>query len=232
MNVKAIRTTIFPPRGNLLSFIGKYLPRILDGGILVVTSKIIALAEGRLVPKTDDKTKMKIIRQESDLVIPTKRVCLTVKDGMAMANAGVDESNGNGQIILLPRDSYRAAARIRNFFKRQQHLKHFGVVVTDSRCWPLRAGITGAALGYAGFKGLKKYRGQPDIFGRPFKYSRVNVADSLATAAVFCMGEGNEQRPLALITEAPVKFVNKIDRNEVKISIKEDMYGPLFRKIK
>jgi coenzyme F420-0:L-glutamate ligase len=232
MKIRTIKTAIFLPNGKLLPFISKYLPRLSEGSILVVTSKIVALAEGRFVAKTDAATKDRIIKRESEMVMPTKYVCLTIKDGMVMANAGVDESNGNGRIILLPRDSYKAATKIRNYFRRKYQLKNFGVIITDSRCLPLRAGITGIALGYAGFKGLKKYQGQPDIFGRPFKYSRVDAADSLATAAVFCMGEGDERQPLALISGARVEYTNKIDKDELKIDIKEDIYGPLFRKIR
>jgi coenzyme F420-0:L-glutamate ligase len=232
MKIRTIKTAIFPPNGQLLPFISKYLPTLADKSVLVVTSKIVALAEGRFVTKTNAAAKEKIIRRESEMMIPTKHVYLTVKDGTVMANAGVDESNGDGRIILLPKDSYKAATRIRNHFKKKYHLKGFGVIITDSRCLPLRAGVTGVALGYAGFKGLKRYQGQPDIFGRPFKYSRVAVADSLATAAVLCMGEGDERRPLALISNAPVEYTNKIDKNELKIDIKEDIYGPLFRKIR
>jgi coenzyme F420-0:L-glutamate ligase/coenzyme F420-1:gamma-L-glutamate ligase len=232
MKIKAIKTVIFPPGGNLLLFIAKYLPKISDRSILVVTSKIVALSEGRFVTKTDEAAKEKIIRQESDLVIPTKYVYLTIKDGVVMANAGVDESNGNGRIILLPKDSFVAATKIRNWLKKKYQIKNVGVIVSDSHCLPLRAGITGVALGYAGFKGLKNYQGQLDIFGRPFQYSRVNVADSLVTAAVLCMGEGREKQPLALITNAPVEYTERINKEELKIDIKEDIYGPLFRKIK
>lgn len=231
MKVKAIKTTIFPLHGNLLSFITKYLPRISNRSILVITSKIIALSEGRVV-KDDKGIKEKIVRKESELVLPTKYVFLTIKDGMIMANAGLDDSNGNGLIILLPKDSFNSAVKIRNYFKKKYQLKDFGVIITDSRCLPLRAGVVGAALGYAGFKGLKSYEGKPDIFGRLFKYSRVDIADSLATAAVLVMGEGKEKQPLAIISEAPVEYTNKVNKDELKIDIKEDLYGPLFSQIK
>lgn len=231
MKVKAIKTALFLPHGNLLSFIAKYLPKISDQSILVITSKIVALSEGRLV-KDNKRIKDQIIKRESELVLPTRDVFLTIKDGMIMANAGLDESNGNGQIILLPQDSFKAAAKIRNYFKKKFRLKNFGVIITDSRCLPLRAGIVGAALGYAGFKGLKSYAGQSDLFGRPFQYSRVDIADSLATAAVLCMGEGRERRPLVMISGAPIEYSEKINKNELKIDIHEDLYGPLFRKIK
>ena len=232
MKITAIKTTVFKPRADLLLFMEKYLPRIAEGDILVVTSKIVALAEGRFVAKINETEKQKIIKQESELVLPTKYVCLTVKDGIVMANAGVDESNANGGLILLPPDSFRSAEKIRSHFQKKHRLKKLGVIITDSRCLPLRAGIVGVALGYAGFEGLKDYRQSKDIFGRPFHYSRVDVADSLATAAVVCMGEGREQQPLAIISDAPVKYSKKLYPNELKIDIKEDIYGPLFRKIK
>lgn len=199
--------------------------------ILVVTSKIVALAEGRVEKNINENSKMEIIKKESEFVFPTKYVCLTIKDGIVMANAGVDESNANGDIILLPRNSFLAASKIRNHFKKKFNLKNLGVIVTDSRCLPLRSGITGVALGYAGFQGLKDYRKKLDIFGRPFHYSRVDVADSLATAAVYCMGEGDEKQPLAIIGNSGVTFCERTNKNELKIDIKEDIYGPLFKEI-
>lgn len=232
MKIKTIKTRIFQPKDDLLLFIDRYLPRIPEKSVLVVTSKIVALAENRVVKKNDTITKEKIIRRESEFVLPTKYVYLTIKDGLVMANAGVDESNSNGRIILLPRDSFRAAVIIRDHFRKKYKLRNFGVIITDSRCLPLRAGIVGVALGYAGFKGLKDYQGQPDIFGRPFQYSRVDMADSLATAAVVCMGEGREKQPLAIISGAPIEYTDRVNKDELKIDIREDMYGPLFRKIR
>jgi len=111
-------------------------------------------------------------------------------------------------------------------------IKNLGVLITDSRLFPLRAGIVGAAIGYAGFKGVKDYRGTGDIFGRILKLSRTDIADSLATAAVVCMGEGREQQPLALITDAPVVFTEKVNKKELYIDPREDLYQPLFEKIK
>ena len=112
--------------------------------------------------------------------------------------------------------------------KKYFGLKKIGIIITDSRTAPLRAGVTGVALGYAGFGGIKDYRGKPDIFGRKFHFSRVNIADSLATSAIFVMGEGNEQCPLAVIEKAPVNFCEKILQKELIIDIEEDMYRPFF----
>ena len=231
MIVKPIKTEVFQECENLFSFIVKHIKSIPEKSILVITSKVVALSEGRTVVAKDERAKEKIIRKESDFAVPTKFVWLTLKDGMLMASAGIDESNANGKLILLPRDSYKTADEIRKKLKKYFGVKKIGIIITDSRTAPLRAGVTAVALGYAGFSGIKDYRGKPDIFGRKFHFSRVNVADSLATSAVFVMGEGNERYPLAIIEdieEASVKFREKVSRKEVIIGIEDDMYKPFF----
>ena len=198
---------------------------------MVVTSKIVALAENRTAIIKDTKTKEKLIKAESDLAIPTKLVWLTVKDNQVMATAGIDESNAKGKLILLPKNSFKTAAILRRALMKKYKIKNLGILITDSRTAPLRAGVTGTALGHAGFAGIKNYCGQPDIFGRKFKFSRVNVADSLAAAAVLVMGEGREKQPLAVIQDGPIKFCGKIKADELKINLKDDMYRPFFLKL-
>ena len=149
-----------------------------------------------------------------------------------MAAAGIDESNAQGKLVLLPKDSFVAAAKLHKVLLKKYKIKNLGILITDSRVLPLRAGVVGVALGYAGFKGIKDYRGQADIFGRVLKMTKVDIADSLATAAVLLMGEGNEQKPLAIIEDMPVEFLNKVNRKELIISLEDDLYAPLFGKIK
>jgi len=231
MIIKPIKTRVFKEGEGLFTFIGHYFKKLPERSVVVVTSKIVALAEKRTAVVKNNQTKEKLIRAESELAIPTKYVWLTIKDGMVMASAGIDESNANGKLILLPKDSFNTARLLRKKLQKEYGVKQLGVLITDSRTIPLRAGVTGVALGYAGFRGIKDYRGTPDIFGRKFKFSRTDVADSLATAAVFVMGEGDEQQPLAIIGEAPIEFCDKINRQELHIDIREDMYRPLFSKL-
>lgn len=228
MIVTPIRTRIFKEKEDLEAFIVEHVPSLSEGAILVVTSKIVALAEGRTA---DPKDREKIIEEESELVIRTKYTWLTIKDGTVMASAGVDESNADGKLVLLPRDSFAAAEVLREKLRRRFDLKNLGVLVTDSRLLPLRAGVVGVALGYAGFKGVRDYRGAKDIFGRAMQYSRTDVADSLATAAVLEIGEGAEQQPLCVIENAPVEYIEVVDRNELHIDIKDDVYRPLFENL-
>ncbi|MDO8520854.1 MAG: coenzyme F420-0:L-glutamate ligase [bacterium] len=231
MIVKPIKTRVFKEGEDLVGFITDYIPRLRKESIVVVTSKIISLSERRTALVKNAKTKERLIRRESEFAIPTKYVWLTVTDGMVMASAGIDESNANGKLILLPKDSFRTARFLRKKLQQKYGVTRLGVLVTDSRTIPLRAGVTGVALGYAGFRGVKDYRGTPDIFGRKFKFSRTDVADGLAAAAVLVMGEGDEQQPLALIEKAPVEFCDASNRRELRISIQDDMYRPLFAKL-
>lgn len=231
MIIRAIKTRIFQEGNNLFSFVTDYFKKIPEKSVLVVTSKIVALEEKRTAIVKDEKSKEILIRKESEFAMPTKYVWLTIKDGIVMASAGIDESNANGKLILLPKDSFKTARVLRKKLQKKYKVRNLGVLITDSRTIPLRLGVTGVALGYAGFRGLKDYRGKPDIFGRKFKFSSANMADSLATAAVLVMGEGRERQPLAIIERAPVEFCDRINRKELHIDIKEDMYRPLFSKI-
>ena len=231
MIIQPIKTRVFQEGDDLFAFITNYFKKLPEKSVVVVTSKIVALAEKRTSVALNDKAKEKLIRAESEFAIPTKYVWLTIKDGMVMASAGIDESNAKGKLILLPKDSFKTARVLRNKLRRKYGMRHLGVLISDSRTIPLRAGVTGVTLGYAGFRGVKDYRGKPDIFGRKFKFSRTDVADSLAAAAVLVMGEGNERQPLAIIEGAPVEFCDRVNRDELRIDLQEDMYRPLFLKL-
>ncbi|MES2409413.1 MAG: coenzyme F420-0:L-glutamate ligase [Patescibacteria group bacterium] len=237
MIVKPIKTRIFNENEDLISFIKTYINKLKENSVLVITSKIVALAEGGTIIVMSKKEKEAIMRKESKAVIKTKIVNLTLKDGMLMAGAGIDESNANGKLVLLPRDSFKVANELHQKLKKIYKIKNLGIIITDSRTFPLRAGVIGVTTGFAGFKGIRDYRGRPDIFGRKMQFSRTNNADCLATAAVFLMGEADETCPLAIIEGAPLEFIDqKTRRNALSISIESDMYKPLLmpliRKIK
>ena len=232
MLVKPIKTRVFLENENLISFIKDHIKVCGEDSVIVITSKVVALSEGRVVEIENEKTREQVIKRESQYAMRTKYTWLTIRDNMVMSSAGVDESNANGKIILLPKDSFLSAKKIRQALIKHYKLKNLGVLITDSRLVPLRNGITGVAMGYAGFKGIKKYKGTPDIFGRKLKLARTDMADSLAAAAVLVMGEGKEQMPLCVIKDAPVEFTERVNKKELEINIKEDLYQPLFEKIK
>jgi coenzyme F420-0:L-glutamate ligase len=234
MNIKTIKTRIFKENEDLFKFVSTYVRKIPERSVIVITSKIVALSEGRTRMISNEKEKEILIKSESEFALKTKYVWLTIKDGALIANAGIDESNVEGgegkKVILLPSDSYKAASLMRKQLMKHYGVRELGVLITDSRLLPLRAGVVGVSLGYAGFRGVRDYRGTTDIFGRKLKMTRTDIADALATSAVLEMGEGDECRPLAILTRATIYFVAKIDPNELYIDPKEDMYGAFFRK--
>ncbi len=231
MKIEAVKTRVFQENESLIAFISKYIKNLKENSILVVTSKIVALSEGRVVENKNETQKNKLIRRESAFAMKTKIVWLTIRSGMVMANAGIDDSNANGKLILLPKDSFKSAQKIRSYLRKKHKIKNLGIIIADSGLLPLRNGVIGMARGYVGFKGIKNYTNKKDIFGRKFKYTKTNIADSLATAATVCMGEGNEKQPLALITNAPVVFTKKIERKEMLIKKSNDIFYPLLKNL-
>ena len=235
MFVEPIHTRIFETGESLCNFIVRFVPKVKEKTILVVTSKIVALSQGRVIPgKISEKEKEKWIKKESDRYIKTKWCYLTLANGHWCANAGIDQSNAkSGGLILWPKNPYNVAEHLRKNLQKYYLVKNLGVVITDSRIFPLRAGVHGVAIGYAGFKGLRNYIGTKDLFGRRLKMTKTNIADSLATAAVLAMGEGNEQTPLAIIEGANIVFTSsRIRTNELRINPKDDMYRPIFERRK
>jgi coenzyme F420-0:L-glutamate ligase len=235
MHIIPIKTRIFKARGSLADFIISQIPGLEDKSVLVVTSKIVALAQGRMTGKLKNrKEKEKWIEKESEEFYRTKWCYLCLKNGHWCANAGVDESNvEGGGIILWPEKIYEEAEKLKKQLARHYKIKNLGILITDSRIFPLRSGVIGVALGYAGFKGLRNYIGRKDIFGKKLEMTKTNIADSLASAAILVMGEGKEKIPLAVIKDAPVEFTDKrISKKELQIKPKDDIYRVLFENLK
>lgn len=230
MKLNPVHTIIFKESENLPAFIARHIPVLREESVLVVSSKIVALWKGLTVQYKSLRQKEGLIKKECDAALKTPLAWLTIKSGMVMTNSGIDESNAAGKLILLPADCYICAAELRRELLKIYKIKKLGVIITDSMILPLRAGVIGAAVAYSGFKGVSDKRGQKDIFGKKLAVTLVNLADPLAAAASMLMGEANEQTPLCVIEEAPVRFVNRTDSTEIKYPLENDLYTPLFKR--
>jgi len=231
MKTTSYRTGIFKEREDLISFIGRYVEPLKEKDLLVISSKLVCLWKGLSVDYLSGKQKENLIRQESDACLKTKLAWLSIKSGMVMTNAGIDESNARGKLLLLPKDLYACAAEIRKALCSKYGLKKLGIIITDSMILPLRCGVIGAACGYAGFKGVRDEREKKDLFGKPLKVTQVNLADALAAAAAVEMGERAERRAGCRIEGAPVRFVGKTDPSEITYPPEQDLYAPLFQAV-
>src|SRR3989344_1919117 len=124
MEIRAIKTKVFRENDDLFSFVLKYFKKIQERSVLVVTSKIVALSEGRTAEYKSKKKKNELIKKESDFFLKERNFLFTVKAGMVMAFAGVDESNGDGKLMLLPEDSFKSAELLRKKLMQKYNLKN------------------------------------------------------------------------------------------------------------
>ena len=166
-----------------------------DHDCLVVTQKIVSMAENRLVPldhsdfaaraKIIDSESVRVLRRRGDLVISETR------HGFICANAGIDLSNvDSGFAALLPVDSDRSAHRIRNSVRAEAGAD-VGVVISDTFGRPWRHGLTDVAIGVAGIAAVVDLRGGSDDRGQALRVTEVALADEIAAAAELVMGKAS-----------------------------------------
>lgn len=222
---------------DILKILDMYLfnnqhPMIKNKSVVAISSKIVSICEGRIVP-ANKATKDELAVAEADMYLSRNSnkygVLVSIKNGMFIASSGIDESNGNGNFVLWPKDPQVSANSIREHLVSRSGFNNIAVIITDSRNSPLRWGVTGVAIAHSGFEYLNSYIGKPDIFGRLMRVEKVNVADTLAACSVGVMGEGEEQTPIALIADAP--FVHFQDRNptqEELDALKTDMTDDIY----
>jgi coenzyme F420-0:L-glutamate ligase/coenzyme F420-1:gamma-L-glutamate ligase len=162
------------------------------GDIIVVTSKIVAKAEGRVVAAA---SRDDVIDGESVRVVATKvtprgvtRIVQT-RHGLVLAAAGVDASNvDEGYVVLLPEDPDASARAIRHAVAAATG-KRIGVVITDTMGRPWRMGVADVAIGCAGLMPLDDHTGRVDGFGRTLEMTVVAIADEVASTADLVKGK-------------------------------------------
>jgi F420-0:gamma-glutamyl ligase len=230
VQVSAVQTSIFRQGQDLHAFLALHLSRpVLEGSVLAITSKIVSLAENRVRPH--DIRKKDLVKQEAEYYLGEggHGSHLTIKHGILIPSAGIDESNSeSGGYILFPENPYARAEGICKHLKARFRLRQLGVIITDSHTTPLRRGVTGISLAHWGLRATEELAGQPDLFDRKLKFTHVNVVDSLAAMAVFLMGEADDCTPLAVISGAKVEFTEVTSKDEIVIEPEADLYFPLL----
>lgn len=204
MNVQAIPTRVVtPPKDDLVDFLTHAVPKLSEGSIIVISSKVVAICEGDCIPH-DSQTKAQLVKREADQIMVSrhgkKERILTLRRGLLIGSAGVDESNAGDYYIVLPRHPYASAKKIWTIVRQSQNLHTLGVIIADSGSVPMHRGTVGVALAAYGFRPTKTYVGKQDIFGRRLRVSASDLMDSIAASAVLVMGEGKETTPMAVVT--------------------------------
>lgn len=176
----------------LLQALGTAGQRLLEHDVVVVASKVVSKAEGRLVAGDDREATVTAQTVRPVAARRTPRGLARIVEsaaGPVMAAAGVDASNvAAGSLLLLPRDPDGSARALRARL-RELSGAVVGVVVSDTagRAW--RDGQTDFALGAAGVRVTDDLRGAVDTFGQPLEVTVRAVADELAAAADLVKGK-------------------------------------------
>jgi coenzyme F420-0:L-glutamate ligase/coenzyme F420-1:gamma-L-glutamate ligase len=168
-----------------------------DGDIIVVTSKIISKAQGRVEPAS---RRTELITSETSRTVARRGDTRIVRthNGLTIAAAGIDTSNLSAEsILLLPRDPDGSAAALREQLEIATNLR-LGVIISDTAGRPWRIGQTDHAIGVSGVKVLEDYAGARDAYGNELQVTVMAVADELAAAADLVKGK-LRGRPVAVI---------------------------------
>ncbi len=237
---------------NLINQIKKFFDKIgkmpEDGDILVLSGKYVAMSEGRkyslskvnpmndareLAKLNDSNSKLaEVVIRESERVYRSfSGIFMAENNGLLQPNAGIDKSNiQEGNVVLYPEDPSVSALSIRLNILTSFGV-NVGVILSDSRIYPVRKGTVGIAIGYSGIKAILDERGKSDLFGKPLKVTRRAIADQLATTAQLVTGEAGESIPIVLV-KGLASFVcyNDIKVN-LSVEFSEDLYYSAIKNI-
>jgi coenzyme F420-0:L-glutamate ligase/coenzyme F420-1:gamma-L-glutamate ligase len=198
---------------------------LLDGDVVVVTSKVVSKAEGRVVRVAKEEA----VAAETDRVVARRGATSIVRTrhGFVMAAAGVDASNtGPGTLVLLPEDPDGSARRLRAELRRVTGAT-VAVVVTDTsgRAW--RNGQTDIAVGAAGLVVLDDHAGRVDGYGNELAVTAPALADEVAAAADLAKGKLGGT-PVAVVRGLAALVLDAAEDGPGAVQLVRDEAGDMF----
>lgn len=189
-----------------------------DGDIIAISSKLVSVSEGRVYPAVS-KYGNHVIEREAEYIWDSfPNIKLSIIYNCISPNSGVDLSNvRKGFEVLYPTNPNLKAEELRLSFLLYFGV-YVGVLIVDSRLFPLRKGTTGIAIGFSGIIPLIDERGRRDLFGNKLKVKKRSIIDDLAAMAHLLMGESDEMTPYVIIRGLH-KYVSRKRANDVEVSI-------------
>ena len=198
-----------------------------DDDILIISQKIISKQEGRvinldiIIPSElsvglasayeKDPKLVEVVLSESKRIVRMEHgvIIVKTKHGFTCANAGIDQSNVDGNFVtLLPIDPDGSAKLIHEEIKKKTG-KKIAVIISDTFGRPFRLGQTDNAIGVSGIEPILHYEGKPDTFGKILRVTAIAIVDELCSAAELVMQKTNNC-PMAIIKN--YKYIPKDDR--------------------
>lgn len=191
-----------------------------DGDIVVIASKIVSKAEGRLVdietikPSKEtvslaeklgmDPRNLEVILGETKRLLLARPGLLLTEhhSGIICTKAGVDSSNTTagpkGRVVaLLPENSDASAKRVRQVIENKTG-KKIAVIINDTFGRADRKGSVGMGIGISGIVAVYSPPIKEDIHGKT-RHPEIAQVDEIAAAASLIMGQTNERRPVVVV---------------------------------
>ncbi len=191
--------------------------QLQDGDVVVISSKIVSKAEGRIVDlesvKPSEKARelakiteldervVELILREGEVLKTKKGLIITLVRSVVCGNSGIDFSNVDGsgrRVCLLPEDPDESARRIRERI-RELTGRDVAVLIVDTCGRPFRRGVVNFVIGLSGMNPFRSYVGKRDRYGYTMSKTVVCIADEIAAAAELVMGQGDEGRPVVIV---------------------------------
>jgi coenzyme F420-0:L-glutamate ligase/coenzyme F420-1:gamma-L-glutamate ligase len=185
--------------------------------IIVISSTVVSKSEGRTIAlnnvnvterakaiakinNNDPRFVQAVLDESEEILLESPFLLVRTRNGSICVNAGIDRSNveGSDNILLLPEDPDKSAKKIKDSIFKYTG-KKVSVVITDTNGRAFRMGQTGAAIGIAGIKATRDWRGTKDLFGRVLEVKNEAVVDEIAGFANILMGEGSGGTPIVII---------------------------------
>ena len=191
--------------------------QLSDHDIISISSTVVSKCEGRVLSLQkvvpceksniiakrngiDPRFVQAVLDESVEILVEFPFLLVLMKNGSICINAGIDHSNVEGKenILLLPEDPDKSALELRKSIFNYTG-KNVSVIITDTNGRAFRIGQTGAAIGCAGIKPTRDWRGTKDLFGRVLEVKNEGIVDEIACFANILMGEGDGGMPIVVI---------------------------------
>ena len=204
-------------KGDDIALILTQRAQLSEHDIIAISSTVVSKSEGRVISlknmkfteraelialnnKTDPRFVQAVLDESVEILLESPFLLVRMKNGSICVNAGIDHSNveGSDNILLLPEDPDKSASDLKKSLFNYTG-KNVSVIITDTNGRPFRIGQTGAAIGCAGIKPTRDWRGTKDLFGRVLEVKNEGIVDEIAGFSNILMGEGDGGLPIVVI---------------------------------
>lgn len=191
--------------------------QLSEHDIIAISSTVVSKSEGRVIflknvnptgrakliamnNNLDPRFVQAVLDESVEILLESPFLLALMKSGSICINAGIDHSNveGSDNILLLPEDPDKSALELKKSIFNYAE-KKVSVIITDTNGRAFRMGQTGAAIGCAGIKPTRDWRGTKDLFGRVLEVKNEGIVDEIACFANILMGEGDGGMPIVVI---------------------------------